>query len=168
MKKLLAIVLSALMAVSVLGASSIVFAADINGSPETVTQSATIKVEVNGSSSDDVIYEKDPTDPTKIKITYTGKGTVTGWEFLPDSLVEGVDYVILEQDGNSITIQLLDYDGEITVNAIVEFDEEESTQTTKKSDKNKSPKTGAAATGLAVAGAGVAILTALKKKDDAE
>ena len=164
MKKIISILLSVVMLVSVSAVTFSAFA-DVE-SQETTKTSSKVTVEVNGNTSKDVTYKTDPDDPATITFTYTGDGTLEGWEF--DGMVEGVDYEIVSTDGNSITIRLLnDYDGDITANAIVKD------TTTKKSSegsgKGKSPKTGAAtATGLAAAGAGAAILLALRKREDAE
>ncbi|MGN0528704.1 MAG: hypothetical protein ACI4IE_06180 [Eubacterium sp.] len=168
MKKLISVVLSLIMAMSVCAACVIpAMAADTVLSPSDTTKRTTINVEVNGSTSDDVSYEKDPENDSEITFTYDGDGKLIGWEF--PGLEEGVDYEIVSQEGNSITIRLLDDIENVTANAIVEY-KGTTKATTKKSDKSKSPATGAVTgSGLAVAGAGVAILAALKKKsDDAE
>ncbi len=165
MKKIISILLSVVMLVSVSAVAVNVFA-DVE-SQETTKATSKVTVEVNGNTSKDVTYQTDPDDPATITFTYEGDGTLEGWEF--DGMVEGVDYEIVSQDGNSITIRLLDdYDGDIVANALVD----EAETTTKKSGGNgsgKSPKTGAAtATGIAAAGAGAAILLALRKREDAE
>ena len=170
MKKIISILLSVVMLVSVSAAAVNVFA-DVE-SQETTKTSSKVTVEVNGNTSKDVTYQSDPDDPATITFTYNGDGSLEGWEF--DGMVEGVDYEIVSEDGDSITIRLLnDYDGDITANAIVDEGEETTKATTTKkssdSGKGKSPKTGAAtATGLAAAGAGAAILLALRKREDAE
>lgn len=163
MKKFLSILLSAIMLVSVSAVAVNAFA--VVESQETTKASGKVTVEVNGSTSKDVTYKADPDDPAKITFTYTGSGTLQGWEF--DGLVEGVDYQIVSEDGNSITIELLNgYDGDINANALVKGGKKGSGEG---SGKGKSPKTGAvAATGLAATGAGAAILLALRKKEDAE
>ena len=164
MKKILSILLSVVMLVSVSAAAVNVFATV--QSQETTKTTSKVTVEVNGNTSKDVTYQTDPDDPAKITFTYDGTGTLEGWEF--DGMVEGVDYKIVSQDGNSITIELLnDYDGDITANALVE--ETTTKKSSEGSGKGKSPKTGAAtATGIAAAGAGAAILLALRKREDAE
>lgn len=168
MKKFISVVLSMIMAVSVCAVSVIPAMADTVLSPSNTTKRTTVNVEVNGSTSDDVSYERDPENDKEITFTYDGDGKLIGWEF--PGLEEGVDYEIISQEGNSITIRLLEDLDSVTANAIVEFDGKTTKATTKKSDKSKSPATGVVTgSGLAVAGAGVAILAALKKKsDDAE
>ena len=163
MKKILSILLSVVMLVSVSAVTVSAFA-DV-ASQETTKSTSKITVEVNGSTSKDVTYKADPDDPAKITFTYKGDGTLEGWEF--DGMVEGVDYQIISEDGNSITIELLNgFDGDIDANALVK---DAGKGSGKGSGKGKSPKTGAAAaTGLAAAGAGAAILLALRKKEDAE
>ncbi|MBQ9531870.1 MAG: hypothetical protein IJR70_07330 [Eubacterium sp.] len=164
MKKLISVLLSVVMLVSVSAVAVNAFA-DVQ-SQETTKTSTKITVEVNGNTTKDVTYKTDPDDPAKITFTYTGSGTLDGWEF--EGMVEGTDYEIVSQDGNSITIRLLNgYDDEVTANAIVK--EKSTKKSSEGSGKGKSPKTGAAtATGLAAAGAGAAILLALRKKEDAE
>ncbi len=170
MKKIISIVISLVMVVSVFAVSAVPAMAKTVISPsETTTQKTNINVQVNGSSSTDVTYERDPEDPNKITFTYNGDGELIGWEF--PGMVEGQDYEIISEDGNSITILVNeDYDGDVTANAIVKTDEGKTTEKPSKVDGSaKSPKTGAmTATGLAAAGAGVAILAVLKKKNDAE
>ncbi len=163
MKKLFSILLSVVMLVSVGAVSVSAFAAV--ESQETTKTSSKITVEVNGNTTKDVSYKTDPDDPAKITFTYDGKGTLEGWDF--EGLVEGVDYQIVSEDGNSITIELLNgFDGDIVANALVK---DAGKGSGKGSGKGKSPKTGAAtATGLAAAGAGAAILLALRKREDAE
>jgi hypothetical protein len=170
MKKIISVLLSVVMLVSVSAVSFSAFAETV-GSYETTKKTSKITVEVNGSTSKDVTYKADPDDPAVITFSYDGSGTLDGWDF--EGMVEGVDYEVVSIDGNSITIRLLnDYDGDIEANAVVSEKEDDTKTTTKapkKDDKGKSPKTGAAtATGLAAAGAGAAILLALRKKEDAE
>ena len=165
MKKVISVLLSVLMLVSVSAVSVSAFAETVASQQTTSKKEIIPSGEVNGSSSNDVKYTPDDNDPAKFTFTYTGTGSLEDWEF--PGMVEGVDYQIISQDGNSITIQLLNgYSGNVVANAIVEDEEEEEVE---KSGKGKSPKTGAtAATGIAAAGAGAAILLALRKKEDAE
>ncbi len=163
MKKLISVLVSAAMLVSVLCFATSVFAAGGVVSPEHPTQENPIVTEVNGNESDDIKVTKDPEDPTKITFEYTGDGELQGWEF--PGMTEGKDYKIIYEEGNKITIQLLnDYDGKVIANAIVK----NTTTSKKKSNGNKkSPKTGAAtASAIAVAGAGVAILAVARKKNE--
>ncbi|MFR5875588.1 MAG: hypothetical protein ACLUFN_03775 [Eubacterium sp.] len=164
MKKLLSIVLSVIMIFAVSSLTTIAFAETVNSIESTTKASSTIG-KVNGQTSNDVTYERDPENPNKITFTYVGEGDITGWEF--PGMTEGVDYRIISQDGNSITIELLNgYDGDVIGDAQVDFDGEETTTKKSSTGKSKSPKTGAvAATGLAAAGVGVAILAAIKKND---
>lgn len=163
MKKFLSIVLSAIMAVSVMTIAAV--PAMAYNSPESTTHSRVVGGEVNGSSSTDVTYSPDSLNPNKITFTYTGSGDLTGWEF--PGLQVGVDYDIISEDGNTITIVLHNDNIDVTANAIV--DGEETTKKPNGDNGNKSPNTGAmTAAGVAVAGAGIAILAALKKDEDAE
>ncbi|MBE6742138.1 MAG: hypothetical protein E7570_07530 [Ruminococcaceae bacterium] len=156
MKKILSVLLSIVMLASVSAVAVNAFA--VVESQQTTKTSSKITVEVNGSTTKDVTYTENP-EKNEITFTYNGSGTLEGWEF--DGMIEGEDYEIISEDGNSITIRLLNgYDGDIDANAVVKD---------KGKGGKKSPKTGAAtATGLAAAGAGAAILLALRKKEDAE
>lgn len=162
MKKILSVVLSVVMLICASSVATVAFAENVN-SIESTTKANKITVEVNGNETTDVIYEKDPEDPTKITFTYTGDGELEGWEF--PGMTEGEDYIIISEEGDSITIQLINgYEGDVIANAIVK---ESTTKKKKHNDDRKSPKTGAVTAGaVAVAGAGVAVLAALKKRDE--
>lgn len=168
MKKFISVVLSVIMAVSVMAVAVVPAMAAV--SPQSTTHSRVLGANVNGSTTNDVSYATDATDPNKITFTYNGDGTVTGWEF--PGLVLGVDYEIITEADGSITVSVLNAGADIVANAIVDFGDEDEEETTKpkKQDKGEtSPKTGAmTAAGIAVAGAGFAILSALKKNEDAE
>jgi len=168
MKKFLSIVLSLVMLLSVGTATVSAFAAGSVGSIETTTKQNKIVLEVNGKTTTDISYERDPENPKKITFTYDGDGELIGWEF--PGMTEGVDYEIIREKGNFITILVSpEYKGEVIANAIVKEATTKKKETTKKNKKEKSPDTGAvSAAGIAAMGAGAAILTALKKKEDAE
>ncbi|MBQ7202936.1 MAG: hypothetical protein IJS03_02835 [Eubacterium sp.] len=165
MKKVFSIAISALLVISIaLISATTVFAAV--ASPVKPTKPTKPPVtEVNGQTSDDVTYKYENEEHTIITFTYTGDGELKGWEF--PGMVEGEDYEIISEDGNSITIRLLnDYDGSVVANAIVEEEGSTKAETTKKNGDEKSPKTGAAAaTGIVMLGAGAAVLAALKRKE---
>lgn len=168
MKKFISVVLSVIMAVSVMAIATVPAMAAV--SPQSTTHSRVVSGSVNGSTSNDISYVVDANDPSKITFTYNGDGNLTGWEF--PGLELGVDYEIVSEDGNTITILLLDEEIDVVANATVDLGED-TTETTKKPGKTDnggtSPNTGAmTAAGIAVAGAGVAILAALKKDEDAE
>lgn len=176
MKKLLSILLSVIMALSCgLATTSIAYAGTVKSPSQTETE-IEIEITVNGGSTTDVDYEVDPDDPSKITFTYTGDGDFSGWNFYDKDgnlLVEGVDYEIVYDDGNgTITVIFADDITFARADADVIEEQEPTTEPEKPTEPNKkpdSPKTGAAsAAGLAVAGAGAAILLALRKKSDAE
>lgn len=175
MKKFISVILSVIIAASVCSVAIIPAMAKTYASPGDVTKPIKIVVEVNGSVSSDVVYEIDKDDPSVITFTYIGDGTIIGWEFPGMEL--GVDYEVVseDEDHKSITIQLIEdsegdyvYDGDVTASAIVKGAQKTTKADADDKDKNPtSPKTGAvSAAGIAVAGAGVAILAALKKKDE--
>ncbi len=160
MKKVMSIVLSLVM---ILAVNSVAFSALAAGTVVSPGEITNVTGKVNGKESDDVDI-KNP-NPREYTFTYTGDGTVVGWEF--EDMVEGKDYEIIYEsdDLTKVTIRVFpEYEGDVVANAIVEFDTSSGTS----KDKSKtSPKTGAAAAaGIAAMGAGVAILGALKKKED--
>lgn len=172
MKKIISLVLSLVMAISVGAMATIPAMAKDVVSPHSTTKAVDISTKVNGSTSKDITYNRDKNDENVITFTYNGKGNLTGWEF--PGMKEGKDYVVTSEEGNSITIELINgYDGKVVANALVDNGSETTKgnkETTKKTDKKStSPKTGAvSAAGIAVAGAGVAMLAALKKKSSDE
>lgn len=172
MKKIISLVLSLVMAISVGAMATIPAMAKDVVSPHSTTKAVDISTKVNGSTSKDITFNRDKDDENVITFTYNGKGNLTGWEF--PGMKEGKDYVVTSEEGNSITIELINgYDGKVVANALVDNGSETTKgnkETTKKTDKKStSPKTGAvSAAGIAVAGAGVAMLAALKKKSSDE
>lgn len=172
MKKIISLVLSLVMAISVGAMATIPAMAKDVVSPHSTTKAVDISTKVNGSTSKDITFNRDKNDENVITFTYNGKGNLTGWEF--PGMKEGKDYVVTSEEGNSITIELINgYDGKVVANALVDNGSETTKgnkETTKKTDKKStSPKTGAvSAAGIAVAGAGVAMLAALKKKSSDE
>ncbi len=84
---------------------------------------------VNGTVGGNIYTEYDSATEG-LKITYSGEGTLTGWEF--PLLVEGQDYDVLSEDidNNAIIIKLLDGGrGEIPyINALVDFGNETVTE----------------------------------------
>ena len=181
MKKVISIVLSLVMLLSV-GMASVNALAVTVGSYESTTKPFDNKIitRVNGKDSNEIDYEKDD-DKREITFTYTGEGKVADWEF--PGMTEGVDYIVVARGDNWITIKVLeDYDGDIIADAILEEPSSEeptaepttapestTAETTKKNEEQKSPATGASvAAGVAAMGAGAAILAALKRKNDAE
>lgn len=135
--------------------------------------------QVNGKENFEDIDKTTNSKNNTIKFVYTGKGEVTDWEF--PGLIEGIDYEVIDQseDNKTITIKLLGNTkaDDITANAIVEkaadtADKKDDSKDDSKSDSAKkdnsgtSPATGAAMAGIAMAGAGVAMLAISKKKKD--
>lgn len=170
MKKLLSVLLATMMAFAAVTVTTIsAFAADTSvASPETTVVTIEKIGYVNGAPSKLVTYSADENDPTCITFTYKGTGRLIGWEF--PELTEDKEYEVVSEEGNSITVQLINgYTGRVIANAIVEENgttgaSEETTA--KKSESSESPATGsAAAAGIALAGAGAAVLIALRKKD---
>lgn len=84
---------------------------------------------VNGTVGENISTEYDSATEG-LKITYSGEGTLTGWEF--PLLAEGQDYDVLSEDidNNVIIIKLLDGGrGEIPyINALVDFGNETVTE----------------------------------------
>ena len=171
MKKILSVLIAVMMTVSVLAISSVAVAAP---SPSGVVV-ANPSLCVNGVPNDtDVSYTPDAADPTIITFKYTGEGTLKGWETNLEDLgyVEGTDFTLTENADGSLTVKfisaaaLADFNnGDVIVDAIVDFDVEPAEE----NGSNKSPSTGIAtaaiAGSIAVAGAGFAVLSATKKRD---
>ncbi|MCM1114946.1 MAG: hypothetical protein NC397_05565 [Clostridium sp.] len=183
MKKMLSVLLAAIMTVSVCAVSVIPAMA----APSPTATTATNKrpsLEVNGvANNKDISYTPDKDDASSITFTYDGEGTITGWENNLDDLgyVEGTDYIATENEDGTYVIDFLNTEaleafenGDVIVNALVDFDETDAeptkkNETTKKNDSSKAPATGIAtsviAGSVAVAGAGIAVLSATKKRD---
>lgn len=179
MKKLLSLVLAAIMAVSAFAVSVIpAMAADTVNSP-----SATVIVspvtQVNGvSNSADITFTQSIDDPYCVSFTYTGKGVLKDWEYNLETLgfVEGTDYTVSESEDGVLTITFITQDAKdaleadkVVVNAVVDMTGVTDTNADK-NDSSKSPDTGiatsAVAGGIALAAAGLAVISA--KKKDAE
>lgn len=179
MRKFLSVMLAAVMAVSVFAVTVIPAMA----APSPVATTATQKgptTTVNGSTNTtDVTFTPDPNNASKIDFAYTGEGTVEGWSNNLGEIgfAEGTDYTAVENPDGTYSITFLNDEakaafdnGQVVVNVDVKFATTTTTAgTTKKNDSSKSPSTGAAASviagSIAVAGAGIAVLSATKKRD---
>lgn len=185
MKKLLSIILAAIMTVSVFALSVVpAMAADTVNSPsaEPINFDGVILM-VNGvATSKGITYRVENVNGTDVVIyTYTAEGTLKSWEQNLDSLgcVNGVDYTAVQNADGTFTISFITDkakealgSGKVVVNAIVDFGGKETTKvpgTTNKNDSSKAPATGVASSAVAgsvaVAFAGLAVLAAAKKKD---
>ena len=171
MKKFLAVIMAVMLVVSFGVSSTIVAsAADTTiGSQQTTKKRVKPSATVNGGKTSDVEIDYDD-DSNSITFTYTGDGDLEGWNFYDGDgnlLAENVDYTVV-YDGNSAIVTVINSDiDEVVANALVKGVDSEGT--TKKPGSSTSPDTGAMGlTGLAVAGAGVAVLAAIKRKSDAE
>lgn len=142
------------------------FAADYVGSIETTAKSLVIEVTVNNVESVHGSYETvhNPRYEVVVDFVYSGDEPLKYWEV--PGLVEGVDYVIISDEGEKIKIGILkpeiDY---IWANAITG----NNTKTPVKPDKidtnHKSPDTGVCTTGIVSAlGVGAVALAARRKK----
>lgn len=176
MKKLLSVLLAVMMTVSVCAITAIpAIAAESPTASQPSNNGPT--TQVNGSNNDkDVHYTPDPNNSSEITFEYTGDGTLTGWNDNLDDLglVEGTDYTKVENPDGTLTITFLTQaakdmfdNGDVVVNALVKFDT--TTTTGKPNGSSTSPATGVTtsiiAGSVAVAGAGIAVLAATKKKD---
>ena len=173
MKKLISVLLSIMMIVAV-GAMSVVPAMAANSSNFTVgsgDQTFTASGAVNGQpTTSDVTIKVSDSDSYEVRFDYVGKEEFLRWEIV--GLEEG-EYTIVKKEGTTLIIKVnpsvAEAKREFTANAITKKSAN-SGSTTKPSTGNTdksgtSPSTGASVAGVAVAGAGVALLTALKKKD---
>lgn len=178
MKKLLSVVLAVIMTMSVLAAAAIPALAVESPTATTATNKG-VTTQVNGVvNTKDVIYSAAQNDPYSVTFKYTGEGTLIGWEENMKALgfTKDVDYTTVENKDGTFTVTFISdkaktayENGEVIVNALVKFDSTTKADTTKKNDSSKSPETGIAtsviAGSIAVAGAGIAVLSATKKKD---
>jgi hypothetical protein len=129
---------------------------------------------VNGKlNSDDVEYVVDDNDQYKITVTYTGEGELVGWtNNFADLGLSSDDFVITYND-ESMILELVSEkaqsswdNGEIVINAEVEYEDEETTTTTtekttesKKTTTKKNSSKLSPATGNSVAGATSLLIT---------
>ena len=161
MKKIISVILSVLMAFSACTLTAFTATATVV-SPGEETTVIEISTTVNNNVSTQITFERDSENPYKITFTYTGNGVLEGWSFIPE------DVKVLSQKGNSVTILVDASVKKVIANAIVK-DATVPETTVPSQGESTSPSTGAMAfTSIAVAGAGVAALAILKKKNDAE
>ena len=169
MKRICSFVVAVIMMLSTCFASAIpTFAADYVGSIETTGKPIIIEVTVNNKDSIHGTYETidNPIYSVVVDFSYTGEDPLDYWE-VPD-LTEGVDYVIIDEEGNNIKIGIINPSVDVIwANAVTG-----KVGTTKKPnsvevDKNhKSPNTGVGfASVFVVAGAGILVACARKKKN---
>lgn len=143
MKRFISIILSALILVSALATSALAFAKDPVISPETTSEHIHVVVTLHGKDSNHTSFHYNKKDGTYV-FKYTGSGNLIGWDFDYNNppLVEGVDYEIISQEGNTIVIKILPgYKGEkFWVNAVDDLPPEGSE--TERNNSQKSPNTG--------------------------
>lgn len=167
MKKLISIILSVMMVLS-LGALSVMPVMAATVSSEEPVNPGVVSGQVNGQNSNDVTFVVSPANPMEYTFTYGGNYEFLGWEF---NGLETGDYNVVSENGKTITIQLTasGANKSFVANAKVNAPTTPTTPTTPstgdKDTSGKSPSTGVAIGGIAVAGAGVAMLVALKKRD---
>lgn len=163
MKKFISIILSVMMVLS-LGAISVMPVMAATVSSEEPVNPGVVTGQVNGQNSNDVSFVVSPANPMEFTFTYGGNYEFLGWEF---NGLETGDYTVVSENGKTITIQLTASGAtkNFVANAKVNAPAPTPTPTPDKDDTSKSPSTGVAMGGIAVAGAGVAMLAALKKKD---
>lgn len=167
MKKLISIILSVMMVLS-LGALSVMPVMAATVSSEEPVNPGVVSGQVNGQNSNDVTFVVSPANPMEYTFTYGGNYEFLGWEF---NGLETGDYNVVSENGKTITIQLTasGANKSFVANAKVNVPTTPTTPTTPstgdKDTSGKSPSTGVAIGGIAVAGAGVAMLAALKKRD---
>lgn len=170
MKKLISVLLSVMMVISVGALSVMPVMASTVSSGEPTPTGPVITGQVNGETSNQVSFEASISNPSQFTFTYNGGLELLGWEF--SGIVEGADYTVVADNGNTITIALTasGMTKQFVANAKVKQDAKPGSETNKpgasdKDNTGKSPSTGAAMTGILVAGAGIAMLAASKKKN---
>lgn len=167
MKKLISVILSVMMVLS-LGALSVMPVMAATVSSEEPVNPGVVSGQVNGQTSNDVTFVISDANPMEYTFTYGGNYEFLGWEF---NGLEAGDYTVVSENGKTITIQLTasgankDFVANAKVNAPTTPTTPTTPSTGDKDTSGKSPSTGVAIGGIAVAGAGVAMLAALKKRD---
>lgn len=168
MKKLISVLLSIMMIVAV-GAMSVIpaMAANSNITVGSGDQKFTASGAVNGQpTTSDVTIKVSDSDSYEVRFDYVGKDEFLRWEIV--GLEEG-EYTIVKKEGTTLIIKVnpsvAEAKREFTANAITKKSANSGSTTGNTDKSGTSPSTGASVAGVAVAGAGVALLTALKKKD---
>lgn len=191
MKKIISLVIAAMMAVSMFAVTVPAMAANVSSPTAATLEEGKAKTTVNGEARQGVTYSVNAQTKKAVTFTYNGEGTFKNWtdNLSALGLAEGTDYTkVLNADGSQ-TITFISQkaitswnNGSVVVNAVVEFaddttqaTEKDTTKTTKatepkKNSSSKSPATGASsavmAGAIAAAGAGIAVLAATKKKEN--
>lgn len=188
MKKIISLVIAAMMAVSMFAVTVPAMAANVSSPTAATLQEGKAQTTVNGETRQGVTYSVNAQTKKSVTFTYNGEGTFKSWtdNLSALGLAEGADYTkVLNADGSQ-TITFISQkaitswnNGSVVVNAVVEFaddttqaTEKDTTKATepKKNSSSKSPATGASsavmAGAIAAAGAGIAVLAATKKKEN--
>ncbi|MDE6469833.1 MAG: hypothetical protein K2L19_02280 [Eubacterium sp.] len=183
MKKLLSIILAAVMTVTVFALSVVpAMAADTVNSPTASTaERKDVTLQVNGVVTKTAItYGPSANKNNTVVFTYKGEGALKGWENNMESLgfVAGKDFTATTNADGTYEITFITDEamvsfstGKVVVNALVDLGTGTTsvTATTKKNDSSKAPATGISSSvvagSVAVAFAGAAVLAATKKKD---
>lgn len=191
MKKIISLVIAAMMAVSMFAVTVPAMAANVSSPTAATLQEGKAQTTVNGEARQGVTYSVNAQTKKSVTFTYNGEGTFKSWtdNLSALGLAEGTDYTkVLNADGSQ-TITFISQkaitswnNGSVVVNAVVEFaddttqaTEKDTTKATKatepkKNSSSKSPATGASsavmAGAIAAAGAGIAVLAATKKKEN--
>lgn len=191
MKKIISLVIAAMMAVSMFAVTVPAMAANVSSPTAATLQEGKAQTTVNGETRQGVTYSVNAQTKKSVTFTYNGEGTFKSWtdNLSALGLAEGADYTkALNADGSQ-TITFISQkaitswnNGSVVVNAVVEFaddttqaTEKDTTKATKatepkKNSSSKSPATGASsavmAGAIAAAGAGIAVLAATKKKEN--
>ena len=187
MKKIISLVIAAMMAVSMFAVTVPAMAANVSSPTAATLEEGKAKTTVNGETRQGVTYSVNAQTKKAVTFTYNGEGTFKSWtdNLSALGLAEGTDYTkVLNADGSQ-TITFISQkaitswnNGSVVVNAVVEFaddttqaTEKDTTKATEpKKNSSKSPATGASsavmAGAIAAAGAGIAVLAATKKKEN--
>lgn len=170
MKKKFATVAAAVLTVIcvLFGNTLCAYSADFVGSIETTGRGLIIEVTVDNEESIHGIFETvdNPQDrgyEVEVEFNYTGDRPLEYWEV--PGLVEGVDYVIVSQEGTTIKIGILDPDIDyIWANAVT--GEAPKKPSAEKDTNRKSPNTGVGvASAVTVFGVGALVLAVKKRKN---
>lgn len=153
MKKQISTLLASILLVVSLLVAVPAFAADSDFPEPNWGYIQDISVYVNGKYDPDhveTVYDQESDAHT---FTYIGSGKLTGWEF-PWS-VEGMDYELLSESGNSVTLRFInEYHGIPYVNVLVDFGTDSASSGTQGSSSDTADDAQTAAQGDSTASSG--------------
>lgn len=149
MKKIISLVIAAMMAVSMFAVTVPAMAANVSSPTAATLQEGKAQTTVNGETRQGVTYSVNAQTKKSVTFTYNGEGTFKSWtdNLSALGLAEGADYTkVLNADGSQ-TITFISQkaitswnNGSVVVNAVVEFADDTTEATEKDTTKATEPK----------------------------